>query len=158
MDSNLRFPIREVVISAFPKWNGSSITEFLVLIDTRDPTDRFGQDEARTLQPRQRVPAVVKRPQRVAVGPRDDDKSDLETMMPKVGPRVRIHFAPAASLQTISPSREIPVRPIKWLRWGSIAAQSGCGNRPYRHATLEFEQFWFNGACDRGDNLVLQIE
>ena len=87
MDSNLRFPVREVVISAFPKWNGSSITEFLVLIDTRDPTDRFGQDEARTLQPRQRVAAVVKRPQRVAVGRRDDDKSDLETMMPKVGPR-----------------------------------------------------------------------
>ena len=23
MDSNLRFPVREVVISAFPKWNGS---------------------------------------------------------------------------------------------------------------------------------------
>src|SRR5258708_2867723 len=27
-----------------------------------------------------------------------DDKSDLETMMPKVGPRVRIHFAPPVSL------------------------------------------------------------
>ena len=26
-----------------------------------------------------------------------DDKSDLETMMPKVGPRVRIHFAPGGS-------------------------------------------------------------